>query len=43
MPRHRGGWRGRLALDDLTPAEMVTRGDIVDQLHDNVAYSLRIR
>ncbi|MFD7258405.1 hypothetical protein [Streptomyces sp. NPDC059874] len=32
----------RQALEDLAAAEMVTRGDIVDQLHDNVAYSLRM-
>ncbi|MER6257886.1 hypothetical protein ABT224_41880 [Streptomyces sp. NPDC001584] len=32
----------RQALEDLAAADMVTRGDIVDQLHDNVAYSLRM-
>ncbi|MEX2985584.1 hypothetical protein [Streptomyces sp. C36] len=32
----------RQALDALVGAHMVNRGDIVDQLHDNVAYSLRM-
>ncbi|GGU60081.1 hypothetical protein GCM10010211_26380 [Streptomyces albospinus] len=33
----------RQALENLAAAaDMVTRGDIVDQLHDNVAYSLRM-
>lgn len=32
----------RQALDALVGADMVTRGDIVDQLHDNVAYCLQM-
>ncbi|MFI5773660.1 hypothetical protein ACIA74_35130 [Streptomyces sp. NPDC051658] len=32
----------RQALDDLTAADMVARGDIIDVLPDNVAYSLRM-
>lgn len=32
----------RQALENLAAAEMVTRGDIVDVLPDNVAYSLRM-
>ncbi|MFF3730825.1 hypothetical protein ACFYXM_11015 [Streptomyces sp. NPDC002476] len=32
----------RQALADLAAADMVTRGDIIDRLHDNVAYSLRM-
>ncbi|MFD9303245.1 hypothetical protein ACFWCB_11410 [Streptomyces sp. NPDC060048] len=30
------------AVDDVAAADMVTRGDIIDRFHDNVAYSLRM-
>ncbi|MET9694943.1 hypothetical protein ABZY81_42305 [Streptomyces sp. NPDC006514] len=32
----------RQALEDLAAADMVTRGDIIDRFHDNVAYSMRM-
>ncbi|MGW2090136.1 hypothetical protein [Streptomyces sp. NPDC001880] len=32
----------RESLEDLAAAEMVTRGDTIDVLPDNVAYSLRM-